>query len=63
MTNHVNTKIKDEALAKLERIQRSPRYRSFFNDAAIVAFSKVEGSAVAGRSLKRGVEIDIAAKL
>lgn len=42
--------VKGEARAKLVRSQKSPKYRSFFNAAAIDAFTKVEGSAFAGKS-------------
>ncbi|WP_459746899.1 hypothetical protein [Pseudomonas sp. 3A(2025)] len=59
MTTDVNAKIKEQALARLARIQRSPNYRSFFTDAAIDAFSKVEGSALAGKSLKREPDADL----
>lgn len=43
--------VKAAALAKLEKLQKSPNYKSFFNDAAIDAFSKVAGSAFAGKRL------------
>lgn len=44
------TNVKGEALAKLVRLQKSSKYRSFFNAAAIDAFTRVEGSAFAGKS-------------
>ena len=40
------------ARAKLERLQKSSKYRSFFNVDAVDAFSKVEGTAFAGTPLK-----------
>jgi hypothetical protein len=60
MTTKVNsTTVKAAARAKLERLQRSSKYHSFFDVAAIEAFSKVEGSAFAGKSLKRGKTDDM----
>lgn len=53
MTTKVNRTVKDQAKAKLSRLHKSPNYRSFFDVAAIEAFSKVEGSAFAGKSIKR----------
>jgi hypothetical protein len=60
MTTKVNsTNVKAVARAKLERMQKSTKFRSFFDVAAIEAFSKVEGSAFAGKSLKRGKTDDM----
>lgn len=59
MTANANPRIKEEALAKLERIQRSPHYRSFFSEAAIDAFAKVEGSVFAGKAGSRTPDADI----
>jgi len=54
MASPVNsTNTKAVARAKLERLQRSSKYKSFFDAPAIEAFSKVEDSAFAGKSLKR----------
>ncbi|MCF5372006.1 hypothetical protein [Pseudomonas syringae] len=53
MTTKVNSSVKAQARAKLTRLQKSPKYRSFFDAAAIDAFSKIEGSAFAGKSIKR----------
>lgn len=52
----INSNVKDEARAKLTRLQKSPKYRSFFNAAAIDAFTKVEGSAFAGKSGEGSVQ-------
>lgn len=49
-----NSQIRLIALDKLRRLQRSPRYRSFFSLEAIDAFAKVESSALAGKSLPHG---------
>ncbi|EGH94867.1 hypothetical protein ALQ85_200143 [Pseudomonas syringae] len=43
--------VKAAAIAKLRRIQRSSKYRSFFDDAGVEAFERVQSSALAGRSL------------
>lgn len=51
-----NSNIKDQALAKLLRLQKSSKYRSFFNAAAIDAFTKVEGSAFAGKPCDGAVQ-------
>lgn len=60
MTTKVNsTSVKATARAKLERLQRSSKYHSFYDVVAIEAFSKVEGSAFAGKSLKRGKTDDM----
>lgn len=56
MTNRANSSVKAEARAKLARLKKSPRYRSFFNAAAIDAFTKVEGSAFAGKSREGSVQ-------
>ncbi|MNP74562.1 hypothetical protein D3C76_1714590 [compost metagenome] len=48
--------VKGEARAKLVRLQKSSKYRSFFNAAAIDAFTKVEGSAFAGKSCENAVQ-------
>lgn len=53
MTTEVNQKAKAEARAKLDRLQKSPKFKSFFNADAIDAFSDIEGSAFAGKSLKK----------
>ncbi|BAP45220.1 hypothetical protein NJC40_16635 [Pseudomonas sp. 21LCFQ02] len=53
MSNNVNLKIRDEALARLERIQRSGNFRDFFDAAAIEAFSEVESPVLAGKPRKR----------
>lgn len=53
MTTEVNSKVKEQAKAKLTRLHKSPKYRCFFDAAAIDAFSQVEGSAFAGKSVKR----------
>ena len=47
--------VKAEALAKLERIQLSPSYRSCYTIEAIEAFSWVKDSAFAGGT-PRGLE-------
>jgi hypothetical protein len=60
MTTKVNSNnVKAAAKAKLVRLQSSSKYNSFFDVAAIEAFSKVEGSAFAGKSLKRGKTDDM----
>jgi hypothetical protein len=56
MTTKANNRVKAQARAKLARLQKSPRYRSFFNAAAIDAFTKVEGSAFAGKSREGSVQ-------
>ena len=43
--------IRKSAIEKLRRLQKSPRYRSFFSPEAVDAFTKVESSAFAGKSL------------
>jgi len=43
--------IRKAAIEKLRRLQKSPRYRSFFSPEAVDAFTKVESSAFAGKSL------------
>lgn len=53
MTTKVNNRVKDKAKAKLDRLHKSSSYRSFFDAAAIDAFSKIEGSAFAGKSIKQ----------
>ena len=50
MTTTANSRVKAEARARLARLQKSPRYHSFFAAAAIDAFAKVETSAFAGTS-------------
>lgn len=50
MTAKVNH-MKAEARAKIARLKRSPKYRTFFNPEAIQAFKKVEGSAFAGKPM------------
>jgi hypothetical protein len=59
MTTKVDCKAKAQAKAKLTRLHMSPKYRSFFDAAAIDAFSQVEGSAFAGRSIKRAAGDDL----
>ena len=44
-----NAQAAAEARETLKRLQQASSYRSFFSDEAIEAFSKVEGSAFAGR--------------
>ncbi|KII37176.1 hypothetical protein NL64_01945 [Pseudomonas fluorescens] len=46
------------ARAKLERLQKTSKYRSFFNVDAVDVFSKVEGTAFAGMPLKRAGNLD-----
>lgn len=49
--------IREAAMAKLRRLQQSPRYCSFCSRQAIDEFVKVKPSALAGKSLphnKRG---------
>lgn len=41
----------EEARAKIARLQRSSKYRTFLNPQAIQAFRKVEEPAFAGRPL------------
>jgi hypothetical protein len=53
MAVKVNCNVKAEAKAKIARMQRSPKYHSFFNTEAIEAFNKVESTAFAGTSIKR----------
>jgi hypothetical protein len=53
MSAKVDSNIAANARAKLERLQKSSKYRSFFNVDAIDAFSKVEGTAFAGMPLTR----------
>lgn len=53
MSAKIDSDIAANARAKLERLHRSSKYRSFFNVDAIDAFSKVEGTAFAGMPLKR----------
>ena len=55
MTSKTKSHVKAEARAKLARLQKSPRYQSFFKAAAIDAFAKVEASAFAGTSRKDDV--------
>lgn len=55
MITKANSHVKDEARARLARLQKSPRYQSFFTVAAIDAFAKVEASAFAGTSCKDDV--------
>ncbi|MGR2708108.1 hypothetical protein [Pseudomonas sp. AU10] len=55
MTTKTNSPIKAEARAKIARLQKSPRYKSFFTAAALDAFAKVEKSAFAGKSRKDDV--------
>jgi|AutmiccommuBRH17_1029484.scaffolds.fasta_scaffold65392_1 hypothetical protein len=43
--------IRKAAIEKLRRLQKSPRYRSFFSLEAVDAFAKIEASALAGKSL------------
>ncbi len=49
MKTEKSSTIKSEALAKIARLIRSQKYRTFFNDEAIQAFSTVKGSVFAGR--------------
>lgn len=58
MSAKVDSDIAPNARAKLERLQKSPKYRSFFNVDAIDAFSKVKGTAFAGAPLKRTTDFD-----
>ncbi|WP_460149249.1 hypothetical protein [Pseudomonas sp. H1_A03] len=53
MATEVNCKVKAQAKSRLTRLHKSPKYRCFFGAAAIDAFSQVEGSAFAGKSVKR----------
>jgi len=53
MSAKVDSDIVANARAKLERLQKSSKYRSFFTVDAIDAFSKVEGTAFAGVPLIR----------
>jgi hypothetical protein len=41
---------REAAIARLRKIQKSPRYRSFLTDDAIQAFADVAASAYAGNS-------------
>lgn len=41
------------AQAKLKRLRESAHYQSFLTDEAIDAFSKVEGTVLAGKPSKR----------
>lgn len=50
MTAKVNP-MKAKARAKIARLKRSPKYRTFFNAEAIQEFVKVEGSAFAGKPM------------
>lgn len=52
----INSNVKGEARAKLVLLQKSYKYRSFFNVAAIDAFAKVEGSAFAGKPCEGSVQ-------
>lgn len=56
MTTKTKSHVKAEVRAKLVRLQKSPRYQSFFTAAAIDAFAKVETSAFAGTSCKDDVQ-------
>lgn len=56
MTTTTNSHVKAQARARLERLQKSPRYQTFFTVAAIDAFAKVETSAFAGTSRKDDVQ-------
>jgi hypothetical protein len=47
-----------QALARLQRTQKSQNYRSFFIQDAVEEFSRVEGSAFAGKSIKALQHID-----
>lgn len=46
-----NEQIRSAAKNKIQRLQQSPSYRSFFSPEAIDAFSEIKGSALAGKSL------------
>lgn len=59
MTTKVNSTVKAQAKAKLARLHKSATYNCFFSADAIDAFSKVEGSAFAGKSIKRVVGDDL----
>lgn len=43
---------RETAIARLRKIQKSPKYRGFFTDDAIQAFADVAASAYAGKSCK-----------
>jgi hypothetical protein len=58
MSSKVNSDIAAKARAKLERLQKSTKYRSFFSVDAIDAFTKIEGTAFAGVPLKRMKDCD-----
>ncbi len=51
------SKIRSDAIDKIRRLQRSPRYHSFFNAEAIEAFNNIESSALAGESITHTDEI------
>lgn len=53
MVRESHIDVKAAAITKQRRIQRSPKYRSFFDDAGVNALAWVEGSAFAGRSIER----------
>jgi hypothetical protein len=53
MTTKENDAVKAAARMKLKRIQQSPSYRGFFDEAAIEAFGRVEATAFAGKPLSR----------
>ncbi|MDN4547176.1 hypothetical protein [Pseudomonas sp. C32] len=65
MATESHKDVKARALAKLARIQESSKYKIFFffflfffSDAAVQTFSRVEGSAFAGKPLKQN-EADV----
>jgi hypothetical protein len=47
---------KAAALAKLMRLQNSPKFRSFLEPSAVEAFSRIEGFVYAGRPLVTGAK-------
>jgi hypothetical protein len=58
MSAKSDSDIAANARAKLERLQKSSKYRSFFNVNAVDSFSKVEGTRFAGMPLKRAGNLD-----
>lgn len=53
MTTKGNDSVKAAARMKLKRVQQSSSYRSFFDETAIEAFSRVEATAFAGKPVGR----------
>jgi hypothetical protein len=53
MTTKGYDTVKAAARTKLKKIQQSPGYRSFFDEAAIEAFGRVGATVLAGKPLNQ----------